>query len=497
MEPKVIIRGAESNRRSPRSCGLDSEMQGRGDVVGGITVNCFVPTGSPHMRTKILLIYPRYIEKGVAEFPPLGVGYLASYLLSKHEDINIKVIDFMVEPNPIDLLRKELTDFNPDIVGISTLTLNFHNAALTAELVRKINPNIPIAIGGIHATVDSEECLDYCDIVIRGEGEESFDEIVRGQELHAIRGISYSKNGKIFHNEERERIQDLDSLPFPAYHLFKMERYKKAGIIGERGCPFNCIYCSSPNMWGRIVRFRSPENIIKEIEYLFNKFGTQQITFHDDTFNLDPKRAMEICDLIIKRGLNKNMHFECQMRVNEQLTPNELFRKMKEANFTHILFGIESGSNRVLKSINKAITPDEVKRAIKLAREAGINWITGFFMVGNWDETVWDVMKTWALILSNDIDMKITICTPLPGTRLHSMLSREGYMNNDLNWNDFDWGSAVTRTNRMSKELISVMYMLSLLLLHLPTGLLRGKRIKDIISNTINYVQYKIRYILA
>lgn len=429
-------------------------------------------------------------------YPPLGLGYIASYILSKNPELQIKILDFTIEKFSAEKWKKEIQEFNPEVVGISVLTLNFLSGALIAKFTKKLDSRILTVMGGVHATMMPEECLKYSDIVVRGEGEITFWEIVQDKELEVIKGISYSKHGKIIHNKDRERIQNLDDLPFPAHHLFKVRNYKcfpSWGIMGSRGCPFNCIFCSSPKMWGRVIRFRSPKNIVDEIEYLHSKFGIQNITFFDDALNISPQRAFKICDEIIKRGLHKRMSFTCQMRANKQLVTLELLKKMKEANFIQVEFGIESGSQKVLNSIKKSLTLDEVRRAVALARKAGISSVKGFYMIGNWDETIWDVLRTWRFTLSVKAWPAFSISTPFPGTALYQMLSERGLVDKGLDWGKFNQATPIARTNKMSKTRISLLYALSIAFLELPLAFSRGRNVKHIISRIIDYASDKIR----
>jgi radical SAM superfamily enzyme YgiQ (UPF0313 family) len=419
------------------------------------------------MRNKVLLVFPPYTRQALSDYQPIGISCIASAILNKCSQLDVKLLDYTVEKFSPGLYRKELQDFRPEIVGISVLTLNYPSGRLLAQLTRDFNPTILIIMGGVHATMKPEKCLNYCDIVVRGEGEETFYEIVQGNEWKGIKGISYWKDGEIVHNEKRERIENLDELPLPAHHLFKMKKYRAFpawGIMGSRGCPYNCIFCASPQMWGRIIRFRSPLSIVDEIEYLHQEFGIQHITFFDDTINIPQQRAIEICNETIKRKLHKKMSFECQLRANKQLISVELFKKLKEANFVTIGIGIESGSERILQSMKKSLTLDEAREAIKMARRVGIKEVKGFFMVGNWDETIRDIFRTWRFILSNNTQPAFSICTPFPGTSFYYLLKDQGYMVNDPDWTNLNQTTPIVRTNKMSRFSIFAVFVLSILL---------------------------------
>ena len=458
------------------------------------------------MVRKVLLVSPPYYKpysmkenrQIQADSIPLGLGYIASYITREMSQIEVKVIDYGVETFSPEKWEEYLQSFNPQVIGLSVLTLGYPQAMILAKLVREFDSSILIVAGGAHATIEPEQCLIDCDIVVRGEGERNFCKVLQGQDLDAIQGISYKRNGNIVHNEIGIREQDLDSLPFPSVHLFQVNKYKQYpgwGIIGSRGCPYNCIFCASPKLWGHDIKFRSAKNLVDEMESLY-KLGIRHIVFQDDAINISQQRAFELCDEIINKGLYRKLTFECQARANRACVSLELFKRMREANFIKITFGLESGSDKVLKSLQKALTVKESKQAIKLAQRAGIPTVTGFFMIGNWGEAVWDVVKTWYFVLRNKVDMVLTVCTPLPGTEFNDLLRQHGYLNGNFNWDGVNWVTPLNRTDKMSKRCIQILYYLTVVFVHLPSCLLRGKREKarDLISNVIGYTYNKIKF---
>jgi len=441
------------------------------------------------MKTRIMLVFPPYTREAPSTLPPIGIGYLASYILSRNPKVKLRIIDFTVNEFSVKRFKSELKTFDPEILGISVLTLNFPFSVIIARLAKECNPNIVVVMGGVHATMLPEECLEYCDVVVRGEGEEAFLEIVRGCSLDSIDGVSFYRNGEIFHNPARAPIHNLDDLPFPAYGLYEMKKYgcfPAWGVMSSRGCPFRCIFCSSPAMWGDRVRVRSARNVVDEIEYLHGAFGIKRIVFFDDTFNAPQKRAIDICDEIISRGLHRHMDFVCQMRANRQFVSPELLKKMRDANFCQVEFGIESGSQRVLNSIRKSLKVDEAKRAVKLAKEAGIPVIKGFFLIGSWNEAIVDVLRTWCFILSTPVYPVFSICTPFPGTALYKMLQEKNYIKGRLDWSVFDQVTPVSRTNQMSKACILLVYAFSSLFFELVLAFTRGRSLASTISGAIH-----------
>ena len=445
-------------------------------------------------RTRIMLVYPPLGSQArTQKTPPLGLMFIASYLLGRETNVEIKILDYAISPFTNEGFMKELMTFAPHIVGMSVLTLNSFRANVIAKLAKQYNPEILVVVGGVHATFLTETCLEYGDIVVRGEGEETFWEIVHGYPLDSILGISYWKDGEILHNPDRPFIRDIETLQ-PAgkvFNLLETPKYENWGIMGSRGCPHACIFCSSPRMWQKRLRVRSAKSIVDEIVYLHTRLGIRSIMFFDDTLNVPQKRAFEICDEIIKRELNKEIAFACQLRANAPNVSPELFKRMKEANFLRVEFGIESGSQYVLDSINKVLTIEEARRAPTLAKEQGIQRIVGFFLIGNWNETLLDVVETWLFILRTPVYPLFSIVTPFPGTKIYSMLKQQGLLKEPICWDLMNQHTVISRTNKMSKPLILLLYAISILFFHSLIAFTRGrsigatvKGIKRLLSNS-------------
>lgn len=423
------------------------------------------------MGKRVLFVWPS-ARPQQAVWPPFGISYVASYLAAHEPEVSIKVVDFGMEQFSPERWRQELRLYEPDIVGISILMLNAANGMELARLTKEVNPGITTVLGGVNASIYPHKCLKSCDIVVRGEGEETFHEIVQGHDLETIKGISYVKDGEVFDTPYRGRLENLDSLPFPLISLFDMERYLGQGfrvgsVLGSRGCPYGCTFCASQHFWSRIIKFRSAENIVDEIEFLHGRYRLDRMGFGDDAFNIYQKRGFEICDEIIKRGLQKKLQFITLARANRKTVSPELFQRMKEANFTEVSLGIESASPRVLKAMKKNLMPEEASQTIRMARKAGISSVVGNFMVGNWDETIGDVLKTWRFVLSHNVEPLFWICTPYPGTEFSLRLTESGYLDSEGSWlANFRPGvyAAVTRTNKMTKISITIVYFISVFL---------------------------------
>ena len=438
---------------------------------------------------KVLLVRPPSQRLSHGRWPPFGLAYIASYLHQHSVDVSIKAVDYGLDQFSPDEWQKQLQNYQPGVVGISILMLNAMNGLKLAQLCKEVDPNITVVMGGVQATLFPHDCLENSDIVVRGEGEETFFEIVSGVPKESIQGISFKRDGQIIDTPPRTPIADLDKLPFPLLSLFEMERYLGNGnprtgmVLGSRGCPYGCTFCASQLFWGRSIRFRSAKNIVDEIELIQEKYQLEEVGFGDDTLNIPLSRGIEICDEIISRNLPNKLQFGTLLRANKATVSAELFQKMKKANFVGIGFGIESASPRVLKAMKKSLNMQEVSNAVKLAHDSGIPSVTGNFMVGNWDESLTDVFKTWWFVLTHNVDTLFWICTPYPGTEFSKRLLDAGYLKDTPFW----WAkirpgvyTPVARTNKMSKFTISAVYFVSISL-QVSLYLFRAKNFKKFI----------------
>lgn len=251
-----------------------------------------------------------------------------------------------------------------------------------------------------------------------------------------IKGISYRQNGEMVHNPQREFIKGLDSMPFSARDfLLNKDSYNSEDmglLMTSRGCPYNCFYCAT-SIWERKVRYRSIDSVIEEIKLIIDKYGTRQFTFKDGSFTVNKKRVSELCDRLIKEKININ--WDCNTRVN--LVDEDLLRKMKKAGCNSIKVGIETGSKRILKLMNKNITLDQCRNAARLFRKVGIHW-TGYFMMGLPSETKEDVYQTLKFMKELDPDFaSFSVYEPFPGTELFDIGIEKGLVQAERSLEDF------------------------------------------------------------
>jgi len=411
-----------------------------------------------NLKMKITLVQPS-MKVGRREFygvaPPLGLCYIASVL--ERSGHRVEIIDGMVEGLTHDEngfrrigmtmgeLASRISDSNPDIVGISCMySFMWEDVTGLSTILRDSMPDTLQVLGGFHPSALPEHSLKKsgADCVVLGEGEETFKELVDSyscsNHFSQVQGMAFKKNGSIVVNPPRPHIQNLNSIPFPARHLIRMEKYIQIGkapgsqknrrfttMLTSRGCPNNCVFCSIRTVWGRKWRGRSAENVVEEIEELVNKYRIKEIHFIDDNISLDKKRIADICELIIERNLDISWTTPNGVSVNT--LDRDLLIKMKKSGCYQLAFGIESGNEHVLRNIiRKHLSLPRTKDIIRYAKEMGI-WTHGFFVIGFPGETGEMITDTLDFAKSSGLDSAFfSIATPFPGTELYDMMIGEG-----------------------------------------------------------------------
>ncbi|MBZ9572761.1 cobalamin-dependent protein [Patescibacteria group bacterium] len=398
-------------------------------------------------KKRILLLinkpdYPKMLEQKVV---PLGLAYIAGVL--KEKGFQVKILDMTVEPLTEEDFQEFLKKFKPDIVGFTAMTPFYPGVKRWIALVKKVLPSTLTILGGAHTTLMKEKVLKEnpaLDMVVCGEGEETMLEIARGKDFDSILGIVFRIHKKIQTNPPRPFIKNLDSFPYPARDLLKLERYDlPLSILTSRGCPYRCIFCASSKIWGGFWRARSPENVVDEIDYLYKRFFNlrkksvhgAEIAILDDVFNLNLNRAKKICDEIIKRKLNKKFVFGF-WGMRADLIDKELVTKLREANCQQIWLGIESGEQQILDNLNKNLTLNQIRRGVRLIKEAGIK-VGGNFMIGNPGENLSMARKSIKFAKELNLDwIGYNLITPFPTTKLDKWAKSHGRFLTK-NWEDY------------------------------------------------------------
>ncbi len=375
----------------------------------------------------VALARPNYYTHLIT--PPLGIGYVAGYL--RQEGIDCRIIDGL----NLGLNTPALADAcaDADLVGFTCLTDFLPEVVDATKALKEMGK--PVAIGGPHATALPQETLAQtgCDFVVVGEGEKTMAELARyveaGRTGEPPAGVLAATGGSV---TPRPLAESLDELPFPDWRQMAPASYQRAphgGLIknfpvapitSTRGCPYDCSFCASPKLWGRRIRFRSPSNVVDEIEWLVRDFGVKEIHFEDDNLTLKREHAAGICREILDRGIEITWATPNGIRV-DAVTP-ELLAQMRESGCYYVAFGIESGSPAILQNVNKKTNLDRIEQAVRWAHEAGM--ITqGFFIFGLPGETRETIDETIRFAKRIALDRaQFLLLDLLPGSKLWDQL---------------------------------------------------------------------------
>jgi radical SAM superfamily enzyme YgiQ (UPF0313 family) len=411
---------------------------------------------------KILLVCPQENIPTSAEGYPSGALLLLGSMLYElgHDVAVVQMITDRIDAAGIEDRTRE---FRPDIVGITMNTYQTRSAREISQAVKKVSKNIRVVTGGPHPSALQLDTFRYfpdIDIVVCGEGEETFMEIVEGKPLSEIQGICYE--GTL--NPPRPFIQDFSYIPRTNLDLIGgregIKRFQgpypngpmpSMFIMASRGCFGRCKFCNTPVFWGSKVRTRTAETVIQEIEWLHKRYGITEIYFQDDTFNANKQWAETVLNLIIEKGLNRNISYRLCFRVNKPLINPELLQLAKRANVWLIFYGTENGNQEMLKAMGKNITIAEIERAFRMTHEAGIKTITSF-LIGNMGETKQTVYDSIALAKRLKTYVAgFSMAIPFPGTGLREEMIAKGHLL-EADYDLYGAEKCVIRTDELSPD---------------------------------------------
>lgn len=407
-------------------------------------------------KNLILLVNPPYtniegLKESAGHAMPLNLAYLASYLRI-NTDCQIKIIDAEADSLSIEDIVDKIIELNPKITGFTIPTPSFNSIIKITKLIKEKNNQIILVGGGPHPTVLPEETLkdSLLDFIVLSEGEITFYELVKKiinqeNDFEKINGLAFRGKERTIVTEKRKLIDNLDDIPLPSRDLFDLKKYytaptKKTSsasydtpILTSRGCPYNCTFCISRCMWGQGVRFRSIDSVIKEMEECIEKYGINEFNVIDDTFTIDNKRVMAICQIIIDKGWK--ISWNCMGRVNT--ITDEMIKLMKKAGCKKIAFGLESGNEEVLRLMDKKASLKMAEEAVGIARKNGME-VLGSFMIGNIGETKERIMETVNFAKKLDLDnATFFIVCPYPGTVIYKIAKEKGYVSEENKWEEF------------------------------------------------------------
>lgn len=423
---------------------------------------------------KILLILPipsdsySNVRGGLTAPPHLGIAYLAGYLLQNK--LTVDIFDGNVIPY-YKKLEEQIKKIRPTHIGFTAYTFNIKSAAASAALAKRINKDITTVIGGPHATAIPAKTLrefSAFDYAVISEGEDTFLKIIKShndsREISKIEGIAYRDKNNIIVND-RKNYLDINNLPFPAWELFDLKKYRFFSldynkilsgaenffILTSRGCPFECSFCS--HSLGYKIRTRSVNSVIDETEYLIKKYNPIRIDFLADNFTLDKIFIEQLCSIIIKKGINRQLNWGFQTRIDT--IDSEIINMVSKAGCNHISMGLESGSQEILNYIKKGYMLEEALKTIKMIKKSGIR-IMSNFMIGLPRETKKTINETINFALKSNVDFaSFSIYTPFPGTPLLADIEKNpNYKIISTDWNQYrtQGGTYLLQHENLSKK---------------------------------------------
>ncbi len=421
---------------------------------------------------RILLIHKAESEE-LSHEPVLPTGIAILAAICKRKGVAVRCLDYSVTPYNRDELDKIIREENIDIVGFSATTQAIPRIYKIIKAIKEDHPRVIIMIGGPHVTVLYEEALSHgADIVVRNEGELTLLELFPAlagaapdrlsPRLESVNGIAYRRpDGGIQVNPPNDRLRDLDLVPFPdrdsfdfpeKYHMaIRITRGNSFSLLGTRGCPGHCFFCSRA-VFGHAISARSPENMVEEICLVKERYpDITQFEFLDDYLLFDLERMNRFCDLMIERKLNLYWSAGNSRVDNIDL---ETLKKMKASGCFKINYGIEAGTDEILKSINKEITIADARRAIEVTHRAGL-YVGVYFILGHHRERVEDIEATIRLARSLPADaVQFTINTPWPGTAMYRYLEKKNFLLSK-DWDDYQYfKKPVFRTENLTPEIL-------------------------------------------
>jgi anaerobic magnesium-protoporphyrin IX monomethyl ester cyclase len=402
--------------------------------------------------------------------PPFGIIQLAAYLEREVKSVDIKVLDCNAEQADWKEMERRIESFSPDIVASSALaTCNTYVVARTLETAKRVNPKTLTVAGGQHFTATAQESLQTfreIDVIVRGEGEQTFTELVKTanekSSFSKVKGISFRHDGEIIHNSPRPLIENLDQLPYPGYHFVKdvVDRYHFAAmsgrnapyalVEGSRGCAHNCTFCSQWRHWQGTWRIKTSQRIADEFEFCYQNYGSRFIWLTDDNFGFG-KRADELADGIIQRGIGEDLMWFTQARCDDVIGNSKILPKMRKSGLRWVLLGIENSKESTLEAFRKNITAEDAKKAVELLKQNDI-FAQAMFIVGERKDTAKSIADLREF--ANELDPSFAIfaiLTPFPGTELYDEAKRNGWIE-DFNWANYDMVHAIMPTETLPRK---------------------------------------------
>jgi len=461
---------------------------------------------------KILLVEPpKDIWFVMGEYlpPPYGIIQLGAYVQRELPDVEVEVLDCNAQQIDWVALRKHIAEARPDMVASSSLaTCNTYEVARTLQEAKKADPGIFTVTGGIHFSFLSEESLEQfpeIDAIVRGEGEVTFTELIKrrisGQPLGDVAGLTYRGDNGIIKNPDRPQIVDLNTLPFPGYHLVKdiVHKYSfpamggrdapYALVEGSRGCPHKCTFCTQWRHWCGEWRLKSPSRIADEMEYIYKEFGSRFIWLTDDNFG-PGDRAEELADELLKRGMGDDLMWFIQARCDDIIRIKGSLPKLRKSGLQWVMMGVESPLPEQLERYRKGLDSNASFEAVRLLKENDI-FTHAMVLIGDRKDTHETIENTRRFVDDLDPDFVVfTILTPFPGTDVYDSAKEAGWIEDDNLFN-YDMAHAVMGTETLTRK--EVQEELYLCYNHFYSSW--GRRLRGIFST--NEIKRRINWYMA
>lgn len=415
----------------------------------------------------------------------VGLAYLAAYSIKKgHKTF---IIDAMYEGINNEEVMKRIKAIDPDVLCFTAKTPDIKECEKLAAKSKNINSSVKIIVGGAHVTGLQKRVLEECrffDFGVYGEGEITFCELLDHLEkddknFSDIDGLIYRNEETIVQTKPRDFIEDLDSLLFPAWHLFP--RGSDLALFTSRGCPFKCIFCQ--RVMGNCVRTMSPNGVVKMMEWAISEFGTTFFQIEDDVFGLSVKWTNRLLDLMIEKSINRKVTWFANSRVN--VANLDMYKKMRRAGCLALGFGIESGNQKILNTVSKGFKLEQAEKAVTWAKQAGLE-THAFFILGHPHETKATIRDTINFACKlNPTDVAFGIMIPYPGTKIYEMAKNKlgGYVRCSEDWEKYTkYSGGVLELKNIKPSVLSWYQKWAYL-----EFLVRNFRIKDIFKKAKMY----------
>lgn len=424
------------------------------------------------MAQRVLFIEPPkdyWFVMGEYLPPPTTLLILAAYVEREIPDVEIHVLDCQAERNDWRDVEKFIDSHSPAIVATSGFTCNAYACARAAELAKTVHEDNITVVGGSHFTFTPEESLlayPEIDYIIRGEGDITFVELIRalknGRKPKDVAGLSFRHNGRIIHNPQRPLIENLDTLPYPSYHLveknlkqyhFTMMAGKNVTYLnmeGGRGCTHKCSFCTQWRLWGGCWRTKSAKRIVQEMEHLHNEFGGQFIWFTDDNFDYR-RRGRALWQELKAKEFTDDIMLFFQARIDDVAENPDIVGKLRDVGNYWVMMGVEHNSPARLKEFRKGIETSDAYNAVKILNKNDIFSHT-MFVIGARKDTSESIegVRRFSMDIGSDFSI-YTVLTPYPGTEYHDIAQRNGWIA-DPNYANYDMAHAIMPTETLSKK---------------------------------------------